>query len=292
MKRGMADAFITGRVAASLHREDYKDFIEDERSFSSRTRFHAFKEQQHRQFVDDMKKKQKLLPVDHKKVEQLVTMINDSSHTLSGFWKTSTTSRLCAVVFRATNNNNKDAWAWDPKLFTNVFNNINSAMDLREPLLNEAFSNMEFGEASCPEGSDKKKPWVVSFTPRDDPSRIINLTKYRCYTFITIPDEDLLSENKKAEWCASAVEKILKGIRNTVKTPVFHQHLHKTWGSRYQKYIKKMFNASKSSSLPKSMESADILATPVHFLTDLVIQRVSNRIMSNLWDHNSEHLAE
>ena len=202
-----------------------------------------------------------------------------------GFWKTTSCSTICCIIFRVMNQYGTDTWVWNASLLAEIFKNYAKVMDIRDPLIYEALVNMDFGKASDPDNANKNVPLVAKYSPRDDPKKTLKIDVFHAFTYITIPVNLLDSRADEDNWIDSAVTKVLKGVRDTMNEEAFRATLERVGLSRRQNYIQKLYDPTKKTNLPKFLAGAIVKAKPVEYLTNHVIQAVSNDIMTHLYNN-------
>ena len=291
MKGNMKDAFIKGEIAASMHRKEFDQYILQEKTFSKKGEFETFKKQHEDPVLNPRIVTNQIRENSSAKVDKLVSMMSTEENVdaFRGYWLTTSTAMVCVIVIRVTNQYGSEAWVWNPKLYSEIFRHYAKVVDVPDAQLHEAFSNMSIGKASDPDSADKSKPLVTPFSPKDDPSKIINLDLYRSFTYVTIPVDSFSSKAEEDNWCESTTNKIMTGIRDTINQDFFRATLLKIGESRRQNYIQKLFDPSKKTNLPKFLAGAVIKAKPAESLTTHVIEAVSAEIMSKLWENSREN---
>ena len=290
MKGDMKDAFLEGDTMASAHRKEYAPFIVKEKTFTKKAEFETFKRRYNNPVLNPPQVRKETVSENANKVDQLVSMMKDDQDIdcFRGFWKTTSTSSLCLIMIRVMNQYGTETWVWNPTLYAEIFRNYAKVMDIADPLLFEALSNMTTGKASNPDSPDKNKPLITLYSPKDEPSKSFKLDISRCFTYITIPVDSLSSFDEETHWCENAVDKVLGGIRDMMSDAFFRAALERIGQTRSSSYIQKLFDPSKKTNLPKFLASAVIKTKPVVYPTDHVIQAVSNEIMTRFWENSLE----
>ena len=142
---------------------------------------------------------------------------------------------------------------------------------------------MTHGAAVDQNSTNKNKRRVQSFPRPNNPKKTFHIHVNYAYTYITIPVDEFLTREDESEWCASAVTNVLKGIISTMKKDEFKATLERF--GRRRSYVAKLYDSSKKTCLSNFLDKAVVKAAPVDFLTNHVIQSVSNDIMTHLYDN-------
>ena len=115
------------------------------------------------------------------------------------------------------------------------------------------------------------------------------MERWSCYTFLTIPFETLTSEEAEEAWANQAVQKFLRGVRDMMLSDVFKETMMEIANSRRKNYIQQLYNPKVGTNLPNFLNGAVFHAYRLNKITDLLIQAVSNDIMTHFWKtKNSE----
>ena len=285
------DAFFESPHLAAKHRRDYEGLIVQEKGFSNKKDFLSFKKD-HLNPLLNPKSPQVAPPPDSNEAalpDPIVSLMNNDKDCdrIEAHWKVTSSSDKCVIIIRFISQYGTDSWVWKPDMKCEVLNKWADVMEINDELLFEAFSNMTSGKASDPDNSDKNVPLVTIYNPPNDPKKSIQLNVERAYTFFTIPHESLKNEKAEMEWLKSTIPRILRGLRDTLNTPLFKATMERLGQGRRQGHINKLYNPSQKSNLPKFLNGCLVKCEPVRMLTDHVIQVVSNDIMTHLWQHKT-----
>ena len=109
------------RVAAE-HRKDYAGRID-------------IREHEAEEHVDPVVNNQH----DDPRIDRIVSMVvpDDDFDCFCGWWKTTSHSRLCAIIIRAMNEYGDDTWVWEPILCSEVFKYHTEAMGVTDRLFSK-----------------------------------------------------------------------------------------------------------------------------------------------------------
>ena len=131
---GVDNVFIEGARAAKRHRTDYEGLIEEERGFSKKQAFEAFKKQH-----EDPLLKPKTAPTSSgppsSAAAKIVSMMKNEKgcDRFHGYYKTTSNSSMAVIIIKAINQYDTDTWVFKPNFLAEIFNNLanNRYWDIR-----------------------------------------------------------------------------------------------------------------------------------------------------------------
>ena len=195
-----------------------------------------------------------------------------------GAWKTTCASRLCVVILRAVRSDGGNATMWKPEDFAPILRDISTFQAFKDPSLYEAYANMTYGE---------RRNWGEVKSNRSTHPKRTKLieSKYNMYTFITMPVEELTSEEKETKWCNEAVEKLLRNIVTTVSGDYFKAAVMAR-AEKYKKpHLKTIIDESSYFSMQRYLEHCYVSTYKIEKTKKYMSGTVTNDIMTHLWQN-------
>ena len=198
--------------------------------------------------------------------------------SLKGAWKTTDASRLCVVIVRAVRSDGKSATMWKPEHFAPIFREMSTVQTFRNPSLYEAYANMAYGEkANLGQANNNR-----CVRPRR--TKHIE-SKYNLYTFITMPIEELVSDEQKTRWCNNATEKLITSITTTVSGAYFKAAMTSRADEYKNPHLKTVVEESNHFSIQRYLEYCYVSTRRIEKISKYMSVTVANDIMTHLWQN-------
>ena len=286
MKNGLDDSHLQGKDEADAFLKEYKDVIHKEHIFHTKDEWVAHQSKRAKIMADKPKPTiDGNVGTDEAKARLIVDSISTNTtrnvDRIEAFYKTTSHSTKAVLIIRFLNQHNNDAWVWKPSYMLDIITNyVNRVKSTEDPVLAEAFSNLTYGKQSDDESSDKEKVKTVVYKPPNS-SQSYNIEYYTGYTYVTIPHEELNSDEDEANWVTSKATLFLENIQQIMSLDIFRISLTMI----KKDFADKLYDDRKRSTLPKFLSSAVIRVSPIVFLTDHVIQATANEITGHHYNN-------
>ena len=283
MKNGLESVYMDDPLQAMSFRQEFKHIISRERTFPNRDKWIAHQNRKPAAANKTTKSTQNSNPSDDTdkaaadKILQLLSK-NEEGERIVGYYKTTSSSKMAVIIFRAVDNYGKDPWHFKPQLLVDVITAYSQVSPSSDLVVREALGNMKFGPRSDPEKTNKDSQLVETYISNYDKKERSNPV-YAAYTFITIPFEEFTNPMEEDEYLSAMTEKIIFELLRIMKTPVFAEVMTRRHETKQANFIKAMYDSSKKTNFPKFLASAQVRKLTCGHLTEHVTQSVANEIM-------------
>ena len=283
MKNGLESVYMDDPSQAMSFRQEFSHIISRERTFPNKDKWLAHQNRRPAAPNKPAKSTKNTNSTDESdkaaadKILQLLSK-NEEGERIVGYYKTTSSSKMAVIIFRAVDNYGKDPWHFKPQLLVDVITAYSQVSPSSDLVVREALGNMKFGPRSDPDKANKESQLVETYISNYDKKERSNPV-YAAYTFITIPFDEFTNPLEEDEYLSAMTEKIIFELLRIMKTPVFAEVMTRRHETKQANFIKAMYDSSKKTNFPKFLASAQVRKLTCEHLTDHVTQSVANEIM-------------
>jgi hypothetical protein len=280
---------VLGVKKAETFLDEWESIVTNVRKFKSKTLYDKFISSRGSATVPTKNvlatppKSEKLSAADIESARKLAAANarNFPSNEIVATWKTTSHTTLAEVFLEFNNSGGTAIWSWKPPYVVGTLNGWTTEFKVDDPEFDAFLDSLTHAFPRDPTSDDPTKKLVKTFEPQ--PGRFIHMDQHVLYGYLRIPVDDIESKEEETAWINDQVNSLVGQLRDLLSDARFEEAMKQC--SFKKDYIEKMFDRKKGLNLPDFMDSCRINIQQVSHLTDHVVKKEADIIMSHLYNN-------